>query len=96
MRAWIRFLAVAAMVPMFWVSPASAEVDIRTPWGDVYVGPDGVYVNGPWGRVEAPLSQRDSVCREWRQSVETYYKDRRCDVEFDAAGCTIEKLECEH
>lgn len=95
MRALIKIVAAAAMVSAFWVVPASAEVDIRTPWGNVYVGPEGVYVNGPWGRVEVPASERDNVCREWRKSVEEYYKDKRCDLEFDDKGCTIKKLECE-
>src|SRR3990170_1103523 len=53
---------------------ALAEVDVRTPWADVYVGPDGVYVHGPWGRVEVPLSDRERVCSQWRESVREYYK----------------------
>ena len=75
--------------------PAQAEVDLRTPWANVYVGPGGVYVHGPWGRVDVPASDRAKVCRQWRDSVREHYKDRDCDINFDAEGCVIEKIECE-
>jgi hypothetical protein len=48
---------------------AFAEVDMRTPWANVYVGPGGVYVHGPWGRVDVPASDRERVCSEWRKSA---------------------------
>jgi len=75
--------------------PARAEVDLRTPWANVYVGPGGVYVHGPWGRVDVPASDRAKVCSQWRDSVREHYKDRDCDIDFDAEGCVIEKIECE-
>ncbi len=85
-------LAACAASP---AKPALAEVDVRTPWADVYVGPEGVFVHGPWGRVEVPASERDRVCRKWRRSVRKHYQKRRCRVKFDAKGCIIEKLDCE-
>ena len=30
-----------------YAAPALAQVDVRTPWANVYVGPGGVYVTGP-------------------------------------------------
>lgn len=74
--------------------PAIAEVDVRTPWANVYVGPGGVYVHGPWGRVDVPHPDRERVCRQWRESVLEHYKDRDCKVTFDDTGCTIDKLDC--
>lgn len=88
------FLGAALMAAA--PAPASAEVDIKTPWANIYVGPDGLYVNGPWGRVEVPASDRARVCKEWRENVEKFYDERKCKVEFDAKGCTIENVECEH
>lgn len=73
---------------------AFAEVDVRTPWANVYVGPGGVYVYGPWGRVEVPQSDRERVCGQWRKSVLEHYEGRDCKVEFDDKGCTIEKVDC--
>lgn len=84
-------LMIAVLAP----GPALAEVDIRTPWANVYVGPGGVYVHGPWGRVDVPTSERAKVCRQWRESILEHYKDRVCDIKFDDEGCVIEKLECE-
>jgi len=75
-------------------STAFAEVDVRTPWADVYVGPGGVFVHGPWGRVDVPASERDRICAEWRRSTRGYYEERGCEVEFDDDGCVIEKLDC--
>ena len=72
----------------------SAEVDVQTPWANVYVGPGGVYVNGPWGRVDVPVADRKRVCRKWRESVEEHYGKRGCEVEFDDDECAIEKVEC--
>ena len=44
--------AVAAMAFLIFSTlvgtAAFAEVDMRTPWANVYVGPGGVYVHGPW------------------------------------------------
>ena len=45
-------IAVAA------ASAALAQVDIRSPWANVYVGPGGVYVHGPWGRVDVPSARK--------------------------------------
>ena len=50
-------------------------------------GPGGVYVHGPWGRVHVPASDRAKFCRQWRDSVREHYKDRECDIDFDAEGC---------
>lgn len=74
---------------------ASAEVDIKTPWANVYVGPGGIYVHGPWGRVEVPASDRERVCQAWRKSTLEHYENRGCKVEFDDDGCTIKKLDCD-
>ena len=74
---------------------AFAEVDVRTPWANVYVGPGGVYVHGPWGSVDVPASDRERVCGEWRRSVLEYYQGRNCNVAFDDTGCVIEKLDCD-
>lgn len=93
-----RDIAVAGMLAFaaaVGAHPALAEVDIRTPWANVYVGPGGLYVHGPWGRVDVPTSDRAKICRQWRESVIEHYKDRRCDIAFDDEGCVIEKLECE-
>jgi hypothetical protein len=57
---------------------------------------DGVYVHGPWGRVEVPLSDRERVCSQWRESVREYYKSHDCEVRFDDKGCTIEEVDCDH
>lgn len=64
--------AVATMAFLFFSTlmgtAALAEVDVRTPWANVYVGPGGVYVYGPWGRVDVPASDRERVCSEWRNT----------------------------
>jgi hypothetical protein len=75
-------------------SPALGQVDVRSPWANVYVGPGGVYVNGPWGRVEVPAADRERVCSEWRKSTTEHYEGRGCTVAFDDEGCLIEKVEC--
>jgi hypothetical protein len=75
-------------------SPPLAEVDVRTPWANVYVGPGGVYVHGPWGRVEVPAADRERVCSEWRKSITEHYEGRGCKVEFDEEGCLITNVEC--
>jgi hypothetical protein len=75
-------------------SAALAEVDVRSPWANVYVGPRGVYVHGPWGRVDVPAADRERVCSEWRKSTTEHYEGRGCTVEFDAEGCLIQKVEC--
>ena len=74
---------------------ALAEVDIKTPWANVFVGPGGVFVNGPWGRVDVPASERERICAEWRKSTREYYEERDCDIEFDDSGCVIEELDCD-
>ena len=89
-------VGLVCLLVLFGLPPAAlAEVDVRTPWADVYIGPDGIYVNGPWGRVEVPSSERKRVCATWRQRVEEHYKASGCKVEFDAGGCVIEKVECD-
>jgi len=75
-------------------SPALAEVDVRTPWANVYVGPGGVYVHGPWGRVEVPASDRERVCSDWRKTTTEHYESRGCKVDFDDDGCLIDKVKC--
>ena len=88
-------LTIAGLVlALSWAQPARSEVDVQTPWANVYVGPDGVYVNGPWGRVEVPSEDRKRVCQKWREEVLTYYEKDNCSVTFDAAGCTIETVDC--
>lgn len=89
------FLIACIFTTASLMTSAYAEVDIQTPWADVYVGPDGVYVYGPWGRVEVPSSDRARVCRNWRKSTRNYYKKRGCSVDFDKSGCIIEKVECD-
>jgi hypothetical protein len=77
-----------------YAAPALAQVDVRTPWANVYVGPGGVYVNGPWGRVNVPAADRERVCGEWRKSTTEHYEGRGCTVTFDGEGCLIERVEC--
>lgn len=89
-----RAIFVLAACAVLWTHPAFAEVDVRTPWSGVYVGPDGVYVKGPWGRVEVPASGREGACRTWRESTAERYQERGCEVAFDAAGCRIEDVNC--
>jgi hypothetical protein len=91
--------ASIALLSCLWfgalsVSSARTEVNVQTPWANVYVGPGGVYVNGPWGRVEVPAADRARVCSEWRTSTTEYYEQRGCKVEFDEEGCVIAKVEC--
>ena len=74
---------------------AIADVNVRTPWSDVYVGPGGVDVSGPWGGVNVPRSQRRRDCERWRDDVEDYYDDRDCDVDFTRDGCAIKEIECD-
>ena len=50
---------------------------------------------GPGAASTFPPSDRAKVCSQWRDSVRDHYKDRDCDIDFDAAGCVIEKIECE-
>ena len=60
-------IAVAA------ASAALAQVDIRSPWANVYVGPGGVYVHGPWGRVDClcgPRASSRSVAGEYSQPLQ--------------------------
>lgn len=91
--------AVATMAFLFFSilmgTDALAEVDVRTPWANVYVGPGGVYVHGPWGRVDVPASDRERVCSEWRKSTREHYEARGCNVEFDDEGCVIKEIDCD-
>jgi len=93
----MRFAIViaCAVLGLAAARPALAEVDVQTPWSDVYVGPEGVYVHGPWGRVEVPSGERERVCAAWRRKVEAHYKRKGCEVDFDSAGCTIEEVDCD-
>lgn len=74
----VGFLVAAIATPAS--GPAFAEVDLKTPWANIYVGPGGVFVNGPWGRVDVPASERKRVCAEWRKSTLDY---RRAPVGED-------------
>lgn len=76
-------------------TPVLAQVDIRTPWANVYVGPGGLYVHGPWGRVDVPSADRERVCRQWREAIVEHYKGTDCKVEFDDQGCTIKDVDCD-
>lgn len=80
---------------VFLAGAAFAEVDVRTPWSDVYVGPGGVHVGGPWGGVDVPRSRRRHACQQWRDKVEDYYDARDCDVDFTDNGCAIAEVECD-
>ncbi|HEU4475375.1 MAG TPA: hypothetical protein VFR71_01595, partial [Methyloceanibacter sp.] len=77
-----------------YAAPALAQDDVRTPWANIYVGPGGVYVNGPWGRVNVPAADRERVCSEWRKSTTEHYEGRGCTVTFADEGCLIERVEC--
>ena len=92
MRAVI--MAAALLGANVMGGPAFAEVDLKTPWANIYVGPGGVFVNGPWGRVDVPASERKRVCAEWRKSTLDYYEERGCAVEFDDEGCVIKDIDC--
>ena len=87
-------VAAALLLAGVGATPALAQVDVRTPWANVYVGPGGLYVNGPWGRVEVPAADRERVCAEWRKSTTEHYEGRGCSVEFDAEGCLIQNVDC--
>lgn len=84
-------LLCAALFPQ----AALADVNVRTPWSSVYVGPGGVQVDGPWGGVNVPARGREKGCEAWRESVEDYYDDYDCDVDFRDNGCAIEEIECD-
>jgi hypothetical protein len=75
-------------------SAALAQVEIRSPWADVFVGPGGVYVHGPWGRVDVPSAERERVCDQWRESITNHYKGRECKVTFNDDNCTIKDVDC--
>jgi len=91
----MRALSVAmTLLGVGLASGPAMAVDVQTPWADVFVGPGGVFVNGPWGRVDVPASQRERVCARWRQSTLDFYQERDCTVTFDDAGCVIEDLDC--
>ena len=76
-------------------SAALAQVDIRSPWANVYVGPGGVYVHGPWGRVDVPSADRQRVCDEWRESILNHYKGQflACDF-FTIETLALQTLYC--
>lgn len=92
----MRILAAIALVAgaVLAATAASAQVDIRSPWGDVFVGPGGIYVHGPWGRVDVPSADRERVCDQWRESIREHYKGRDCKVEFNDDKCTIKDVDC--
>jgi hypothetical protein len=75
-------------------SAALAQVDIRSPWANVYVGPGGVYVHGPWGRVDVPSADRERVCDQWRESILDHYKGQNCKVTFNDDNCTVKDVDC--
>ena len=83
------FLIVVAAAPA-----ALAQVDIRSPWANVYVGPGGVYVHGPWGRVDVPSADRERVCDQWRKSILEHYKGQNCKVTFNDDNCTVKDVDC--
>jgi len=90
-----RAMSVAvALLGLGLASGPAMAADVQTPWADVFVGPGGVFVNGPWGRVDVPASQRERVCARWRRSTLDYYQERGCTVTFDDEGCVIEDLDC--
>ena len=93
MTRWME-LAAGFVIAGLMSGAASADVDVKTPWANVYVGPGGVFVNGPWGRVDVPASEREHVCPERRKSTEAYYGERGCTVTFYKDGCLIENLNC--
>jgi hypothetical protein len=93
-RASIAVLLSGLCFGALSASAARAEVNVETPWSNVYVGPGGVYVNLPWGRVDVPTADRERVCSERRKSTTEHYGQRGCKVEFDGEGCLITKVEC--
>jgi hypothetical protein len=90
-----RTIFAAFLLAGSFPAPALAEVDVRTPSANVFVGRGGVYVNGPWGRVAVPAADRERVCSEWRKSTTDHYEGRGCTVTFDEEGCVIDRVECE-
>jgi hypothetical protein len=62
-----RTICVAVFLCGLVASPALAEVDVRTPWANVYVGPGGLYVHGPWGKVDVPEADRERVLQRMAQ-----------------------------
>ena len=92
MRAVI--MAAALLGANVMGGPAFAEVDLKTPWADIFVGPGGVFVNGPCVRVDLLTPARKRVCAEWRKSTLDYYEERGCAVEFDDEGCVIKDIDC--
>ena len=63
-----------------------AITEVQLSWANVFVGPGGIYVNGPWGRVDVPAADRERVCAEWRKSTTEHYEGRGCTVAFDDEG----------
>jgi hypothetical protein len=91
----MRLLAAAALsIAALAATAAAAQLDIRSPWADVFVGPGGLYVHGPWGRVDVPSADRQRVCDQWRQSILDHYKGRDCKVEFNDDNCTVKDVDC--
>jgi len=87
----LMWLICAALFPQ----AAIADVNVRTLWSSVYVGPGGVQVDGPWGGVNVQGRGREKGCEAWRESVEDYYDGYDCDVDFQDNGCAIEEVECD-
>lgn len=54
-----------------------------------------MFVNGPWGRVDVPESERERVCAEWGKNTEAHYEAQGCDVDFEDDGCVIEEVDCD-
>lgn len=88
-------LVAAILLSGSWASAALADVNVKTPWANVHVGPGGVYVHGPWGRVNVPEAERARVCQAWQESTLEHYKAKGCEVTFSADGCTIQDVACE-
>ena len=85
---------IAALLGTGLIGGPALAVDVRTPWANVFVGPGGVYVNGPWGRVNVPDAERQRVCAKWRNSTLSHYEAQGCTVTFDDEGCVIDNVDC--
>ena len=93
----IKAVALSACLLMSgsWATAALADVKVRTPWANVFVGPGGVYVNGPWGRVNVPESERFRVCQAWRESTRAHYDAKGCKVVHSPDGCIVQEVTCD-
>ena len=86
--------AAFLLVSGSWTSAALADVKVKTPWANVFVGPGGVYVHGPWGRVNVPEPERVRVCQAWRESTRAHYDAKGCTVVHSPDGCIIQEVTC--